>query len=206
MDLKQIWNATEPSTQQLPQINSIKEIKSKGLRNPLKLAKKMLMQNIVWSVLIAISYIPIVFYFNYWQIQLLIGITFVFTVWAVYSAIKLYQSIQSNVTANSLLSELKRVDVILNQWMQVQSKVALFIYPLSATGGYFVGGVLASGKTVNEFLSKPIIIYILIITVIILTPLCYYLTKRMFKISFGKVLTQINILIQELTQIENENS
>jgi hypothetical protein len=28
----------------------------------------------------------------------------------------------------------------------------------------------------------------------------------MFKISFGKVLTQINILIQELTQIENENS
>jgi hypothetical protein len=205
MDLKDIWNAAEPSKQQLPQINSIKEIKSKGLKNPLKLAKKNLLQNIGWSVLIGLIYVPIIFYFHFWQIQLFIGITFIFAAWAAYTAIKLYQSIQSNVTANNLLSELVRVKTILNQWMQVQLKVSLFIYPISVAGGYFLGGVLGSGKTVDEFLNKPIVIYALIISIMVLTPLSYYLAKWMFKLSFGNVITQINHLLEELTQVEDEN-
>jgi hypothetical protein len=203
MDLKDIWNAAEPSKQQLPQINSIKEIKSKGLKNPLKLAKKRLLQNIIWGIIIAIVYIPIIVIYNYWQIQLLLAITLLFTIWAIYTAIKLHQSIQSNVSANNLLSELMRVKTTLNQWMTVQSKVALFIYPISASAGYFVGGVVGSGKSVDELLVKPVIIYALIACILVLTLLCYFLAKWMFKLSFGKVIDQIDVLIEELTQIED---
>lgn len=202
MDLKEIWNATEPSTQQLPQINSVNEIKSKGLKNPLKLAKIKLKQNIAWSIVVGVIYIPLIVIYQYWQIQLLLGITLIFTIWAIFSAIKLHQSIQSNVSASNLLSELVRVKNTLNQWMAVQSKVALFIYPISASGGYFLGGVLGSGRSVDEFLSKPIVIYALIISVLVLTPLCYYLAKWMFKLSFGKVLEKINNLIVELSKVK----
>lgn len=202
MDLKEIWNAAEPSKQQLPQLKSISEIKSKGLKNPLKLAKKRLFQNIIWGVIIGTIYIPIILIYRYWQIQLLLGITLLFTVWAIYTAIRLYQSIQSNVSANNLLSELTRVKITLNRWMTVQSKVGLFIYPISASAGYFVGGVVGSGKSVDELLGKPIIIYALIACILVLTPLCYFFAKWMFKLSFGKVINQIDVLIKELTEIE----
>ncbi len=203
MDLKEIWKATEASSEKLPEINSIDQLNSKGLKNPLKQAKKMLGKNIIYSVVIGIIYIPILFIYQYWQIQLFIGITLVFTTWAGYTGFKLYQTIETNVTANNLLSELKRVVYTLEEWIRVQCKVAIFVYPLSATGGYFLGGVIGSGKTVDEFISRPFVIYALIVTIIILTPTCYYLSKWMFNYSFGKAIKQMKKLIEELTETNN---
>lgn len=202
MDLQKIWNASEASTENLPDITNVDQIKSNGLRNPLKQVKKSLFTNLMWSVLIAIIYIPIIIYFHYWQIQVFIGITFIFTVWAGYTAYNFYKSIEPNVSANNLLAELTRVANTLDKWMKIQCNVALFIYPFSITGGYFLGGVVGSGKTVEEFLDKPIVIYALIISIIVLTPLCYYLAKWMFRYSFGKAQQQMNKLIKELSETE----
>ncbi|OAQ41589.1 hypothetical protein A5893_00280 [Pedobacter psychrophilus] len=205
MDLQKIWNDSEASTEKLPEINHIAQIKSNGLKNPLKRAKKTILTNLIWTIIIGLIYIPIIYYYRFWQIQLFIGITLIFNIWAGYTAFILYKSIDSNVSANNLLSELKRVVNTLNKWMNIQCKVALFIYPFSATGGYFLGGVIGSGKTVEELLTKPIIIYALIVCIVVLTPASYYLAKWMFKCSFGKVITQINVLIAELTQVEKGN-
>jgi len=203
MDLQEIWKATEASSEKLPEINSITQLNSKGLKNPLKQAKKMLGKNIIWSVVLAALYIPILFIYTDWQIELFIGITLLFTAWAGYTGFQLYKSIETNVTANNLLSELERVVSTLERWIKVQCQVAIFIYPFSATGGYFLGGVIGSGKTVDEFISRPIVIYALIATIIILTPICYYLAKWLFKLSFGKIIKQMKKLINELTEIEN---
>ncbi len=200
MDLQEIWKATEASSEKLPEIISIKQLNSKGLKNPLKRAKKTILSNLIWTIIIALIYIPVIYYYRFWQIQLFIGITLIFTAWGGYTTFILFKSIDSNVSANNLLSELKRVVTTLNKWMDVQSKVALFIYPFSATGGYFLGGVIGSGKTVEELLTKPIIIYALIVCILILTPSCYYLAKWMFRFSFGKVIKQMEKLIEELTE------
>ncbi|MBU1373996.1 MAG: hypothetical protein KKG25_07395 [Bacteroidetes bacterium] len=203
MDLKEIWKATEASSEKLPEINSIDQLNSKGLKNPLKKAKRMLGKNIIYSVVIGLLYIPILFIYQYWQIQLFLGITLIFTAWAGYSGFKLYQTIEPNVTANNLLSELKRVVYTLEEWIKIQCKVALFIYPVSVAGGYFLGGVIGSGKTVDEFMNRPFVVYALIITIIILTPISYYLSKWMFKYLFGNTIKQMKKLIDELTETNN---
>nr|MBC7612753.1 hypothetical protein [Pseudopedobacter sp.] len=138
--------------------------------------------------------------------MLFISITLFFTDWAGYAGFQLYKSIETNVTANNLLSELKRVVYILEEWIGVQCKVAIFVYPISATGGYFLGGVIGSGKTVGQFMSRPFVVYAFIITIIILMPICYYLSKWMFNYSFGKSIKQMQKLIDELTAVEKNTS
>ena len=203
MDLKEIWKATEASSAKLPEISSIDQLNNKGLKNPLKQAKKMLGKNIMWSVVIGIIYIPILFVYPFWQILLFIGITLFFTAWVGYTGFQLYKSIETNVTANNLLSELKRVVYTLEEWIRIQCKVAIFIYPISITGGYFLGGIIRSGKSVNEFINRPVVIYALIITIIVLTPTCYYLSKWMFNYLFGNAIKHMKKLIDELTEINS---
>jgi hypothetical protein len=67
------------------------------------------------------------------------------------------------------------------------------------TGGFFLGGVIGSGKTVEGFMSKPLMWVILSICILVLTPLCYWLVKVMFKYSFGNHLQQLKANIDELT-------
>lgn len=203
MDLQEIWKATEASFEQLPEIKSLAQIQPHGLKNPLKKAKNMLGKNIIFSIIICLIYLPIIFIYRFWQIQLFIGITLLFTTWAGWTAFDLYRSIKPNVSADNLLNELKRVVSTLNQWIKVQIKVALFIYPISATGGYLLGGVIGSGKNVEDFMKKPIALYALIICILVLTPTCYYLSKWLFNKSFGKSIKQMNRIIAELTETEN---
>lgn len=202
MDLEEIWKATEASSEQLPEIKSLAQLQHQGLKNPLKRAKNMLGKNIIYSIIICLIYLPIIFIYRFWQIQLFIGLTLIFTTWAGWTAFDLYRTIKPNVSADNLLNELKRVVNTLNQWIKVQIKVALFIYPISATGGYLLGGVIGSGKNIEEFMSKPIAFYALIICIIVLTPACYYLSKWFFNKSFGKSIKQMNNTIKELTENE----
>ncbi|MEO5912209.1 MAG: hypothetical protein ABIP95_15065 [Pelobium sp.] len=202
MDLQKIWNASEASTENLPEISNINQInKSNGLKNPLKMAREKILTNLIWTILIGLIYIPIVFFYHFWQIQLFIGITLIFSFWSGYTTYLLYQSVDQNVSANNLLAELKRVVNTLNKWMHIQMKVALFIYPFSLAGGFLLGGVI-KGKTVEQFLERPIAIYALILSIMVFTPICYYLTKLMFRYSFGKLIKQMQKLIEELTETE----
>ena len=72
------------------------------------------------------------------------------------------------------------------------------MYPVAATGGFMLGGVVGSGKTVEAFLYRPSILIILVITVAIITPVCYYLAKLMFKYAYGRHLKKLKELIDEL--------
>lgn len=203
MNLQEIWKATLPSTENLPSINGMENLDFKGLKNPLMQVKKRLKQSIIWSAVFALFYIPILLYFRVWQIQLFIGIPFLSTVWAGYSTYLFYQSFESNVSANNLLSELKRVLSIIKRLITEQSKIWIFIYPFSVIGGYILGGILRTGKTIEQLFERPIMIYVLIISVLIVSPLCYYLSKYMFKMAFGKILLQMEKLIKELTEINS---
>jgi len=82
---------------------------------------------------------------------------------------------------------MKRHCESITTWLNNQQKVALIIYPVSATGGFMLGGVIGSGKSVEVLMSKPVVILVLIVTIIILVPICYYLAKWMCNYSFGNI-------------------
>jgi hypothetical protein len=161
--------------------------------------KRNLLISIYWSCLICLLYVVIIWRFPLWQVQLCMGFVLLFSLWALLSALAEYRKINFNVSpTNSVLDELKRHYKSLENWMHIQKRVALFIYPVSAAGGFMLGGYLASGKPVSVFMAKPAVLIALIIVIIILVPACHWLAKWMFKVSFGKCMDNLRQNIQEL--------
>ena len=170
--------------------------------NPLQKIKRNLLINMIYGVLICFIYLFIIFYFQIWQVQIAISIVLIFSLWALYTAWIQYKKIDiSHPLNSSLLIELKRNYESINHWIKSQQKVAIAIYPISATGGFMLGGVLGSGKSVELIMSKPPILIALAITLIILVPACYYLAKWMSNYSFGK---HLKTLAQNIKDLEAE--
>ena len=167
--------------------------------NPLEKIKKNLLMNMVWGIIICALYVFIIIHFQIWQVQVSISIVLLFSLWALYTAWLQYKKLNTSVSSNSsVLSEMKRHCESIETWLNTQQKVALIIYPVSAAGGFMLGGVIGSGKSVELFMSKPIVILILVVTILILVPACYYLAKWMCNYSFGKHLKTLQQNIQDL--------
>jgi hypothetical protein len=170
--------------------------------NPLEKIKKNLLMNMVWGIIIGALYVFMIIHFQIWQVQVSISIVLLFSLWALYTAWLQYKKLNTSVSSNSsLLSEMKRHYESIETWLNTQQKVALIIYPVSAAGGFMLGGVIGSGKSVELFMSKPIVILILVVTILILVPACYYLAKWMCNYSFGK---HLKTLQQNIKDLESE--
>lgn len=200
MSIEKTWDAL--NEEQDEELLSL--LKSAGLsrltsNNPLKKIKRNLLINMIWGILICTGYIAIIIYFQIWQVQLSLGLVLLFSSWAMYTSYLQYQKIDIHVaSAGSVLSEMKRHHQSISNWMNTQQRVALFIYPVSAAGGFMLGGAVGSGLPVAAFMSKPSVLIILIICIIVLVPLCYYLARWMFNYSFGKHLKALDENISDL--------
>ncbi len=168
--------------------------------SPLEKIRKNLLINMIWAFLICLFYIGIIIYFHIWQVQIPIFAVLIFTLWGLYSGYQIYGQIKATVSTGPLLAELKRHHQTITTWIHAQQRVGLFIYPISAAGGFMLGGVLGSGKPVEVFMSKPIVLAALVISIIVLVPACYYLARWMCKYSFGKHLDALKENIRELEE------
>ena len=169
--------------------------------NPLEKIKKNLLMNMAWGILVCIFYIVIIVYFRIWQVQAAMGVVLIFSLWAIYGAFLQYKQLIATVSpGGSVLSEMKRHYESINRWMKTQQQVGLLIYPVSAAGGFMLGGVLGSGKPVEVFMSKPSILITLLVCIAVLVPACYYLARWMFNYSFGKHLKALNENIKALEE------
>lgn len=163
--------------------------------------RRNLLINMILGMLVCLVYLFIILYFHIWQVQVLIAVVLIFSLWASYTAYIEYKKIHATVSStNSVLDELKRHQLSITTWMKTQQRVALFIYPVSAAGGFMLGGAMGSGKPVHVIMSKPIMYVILLITIAILVPVCYYLARWMFNYSFGKHLDALKVNISALEE------
>jgi membrane protein YdbS with pleckstrin-like domain len=203
MSVKQIWS--DMGNDQDNDLSSL--IRQAGLskrpsKNPLQKIRQGLLMNIGWGILISIGYVAIIFYFPIWIVQLCMSVVLMFTIWAVYTAWIQYKKIQLTQTAGgTLLDEMRTYYDSVTEWMRTQQRVALFIYPVSAAGGFFLGGVLGSGKPVEYFMGKPFFLIMLVVCVVVLVPVCYYVARWLFNYSFGKYLLALK---QNITALEEE--
>jgi hypothetical protein len=202
MSINKTWNKiNDPQDDDLSSLLKVSRLSNISSHNPLEKIKNNLLLNMIWGVLICLLYVVIIFYFRIWQVQLCTVVVFLFSVWALYTAFLQYRNINSTVSAfNPVLEELKRHFQSITDWMNTQQRVALFIYPISAAGGFMLGGVSGSGKTVAAFMSKPRVWVALLIALAVLVPACWYLTKWMFKISFGKHMKALKANIDALEE------
>jgi hypothetical protein len=202
MSLEQTWhkmNAAEDADlnallqpAQLPRFAS---------KSPLVALKKKLLQGMILNGIIALCYIVIIITHPIWQVWLSLGIVLLFSAWVFYHSLQLYRAIEVSVSSsNPLLPELKRHYDAITRWTRIQERVGLFVHPVAAAGGFLLGGIWASGKSVTQLMSNPFMLTALAITCVVLIPAGYYTARWTNRYYFGKHLAALKTMIQELEQ------
>ncbi len=197
MSLEELWKDTSEGDVDLSSL--IKPGLSKlSSKDPLVKLKRNLLAGAILGLLIAAVYIFIIVKFPVWQVFLCIGIVFAFTLWGSIKSFLLYKDMSRTIPGNNLLQELENHYSKIKRWMSIQQQASLLIYPVSATGGFMIGGSVGAGKSITEVMQKPGMIITLLIALIILVPLCFYLAKWMSKKAFGKYAEQLKQNIEML--------
>ncbi len=201
MNMNEEWRQMEATEDKelsaLLEIGLVSELSSKS---PLKKIKRSLLLNSCWGVLISGFYAVILIYFPFWQVLACLGTVLLFTLWAVIKTIVLYRRISVPFWTNTLLQEMERHYNNICQWMSLQKWIGLVIYPVSAAGGFMLGGYVGSGKPIGQFMSKPDVVLILIALIAILVPICFYLAKWMSHKAFGQYASQLKVNIDRLKE------
>ncbi|WP_290708302.1 hypothetical protein, partial [Flavihumibacter sp. CACIAM 22H1] len=140
MNEQQKWQDWKPEDEDLDKLLLPGRIQQFQPQHPLLKLKKGLQMNIISGLVILVFYLAILWLFPYWQISLAMLITISFTVYVLWTAWKLYRSIQSTVSATRpVLQELKQHLGEITKWGRVQQQLGLFVYPFAAAGGYLCG-------------------------------------------------------------------
>ena len=197
MNLEEQWKQMDKGDEDLSSLIQ-KGVVAAPSKDPLEKIKRNLLINSIWGLVIAAGYVLVLIKFPAWQVLVCIGIVFLFTLWAVAKALLLYREMKKPMPHNTLLQEMERHYHGIQSWIHVQEKVALLIYPVSAAGGFMVGGSLGAGKPIDVVMSKPSMIVSLVITIAILVPICIYLARWLNKKAFGQYAAQLKQNIDNL--------
>ena len=199
MDIENIWQQSKGSDDALNKILQQKDFSKLHSRLPLEKLKSNLIVGIIWAAIITAFYIAVFFFVHIWQVNVALGILCFFNILVAMDSWKLYKKINVDFsTTNSLKEELQKNYSGFQRWWRIQEKLGLFVYPIGATGGFILGGVLGSGKSVEAFLYNPKMLIVLIITILILVPICYFGARWMFNYAYGKHLKKLKAFIEEL--------
>jgi hypothetical protein len=125
-----------------PKDNDLDTLLQPGFSNhlqphhPLMRLKKNLFINTIWGVLITLGYFVIMVMTPVWPVWVALAITSLFNVIILRQGIKLYRSIQTNISSSeSVLSILKKHHHEITAWCKMQNNLAIWVYPFAATGG-----------------------------------------------------------------------
>ena len=201
MDIENIWKQDKGSDDTLNKLLQQADFGRLHSKLPLRKLKMNLLGSIVWAIVITVAYITILFLIHDWPVYVTLGVLVIFNVWIVLESWKLYKQTPSGIIpTNSLKQELINNYTGFEKWWALQLKVSLVVYPVATAGGFILGGMLGSGKTVDAFLYNPKMLGLLVVTVLVFMPLSYYATKWMFNHTYGKHLKKLKILIDELSE------
>jgi len=199
MDIEKSWNDLRPEEQDWDNLVKFSLSKNRESLDPLYKLRRNLKMNIGYCILICILYIAAIIYFDLPIFRISILLMLGFTVWGLITALREFKNIKPGInTSHSLLEDMERHYYSISHWMKTQEKVALFFYPIGAAGGFMMGGVLGSGKTVSEFMSKPPVLVAFAVILVVLIPACYYLAKWMNRKAFGDHLGKLKENIDQL--------
>lgn len=199
MDLQHAWNAPLPEDPALKSMLSTARLQGTGPRDPLATLRKSLAINLAWSMVMGIAMLVLLFSTPSLTVRLCLAVPVLFCVWSAWDTWKLRASIPAGISGDyAVLPELKRHHAALRRWVQVGQRAGLLVYPFSAAGGFVLGGLAGSGGTVAELMAMPGMFWLLGISLVILTPLCWLGARWMYRLAFGAQEEALRKRINEL--------
>lgn len=199
MDIKTTWKSTEDKDEQLSSFLENVDLRSLQSRIPLSKLRKNLLIGIYAANIITVFYLVLLFLLPLWVAYLTLFILIVFNVFVTIDTWKLYKKTKTIIEPGlSLKEELTMHYEAFQRWWRLQERISIFVYPIAAAGGFILGGVEGSGKTVSAFLTTPSVLFTLGITIAVLVPVCYFGARWMFHFLYGKYLINLKALMDDM--------
>lgn len=96
---------------------------------------------------------------------------------------------------DSILNSLRSIHQIVTDTINFQEKFSWIFFPLCVAAGFLLG--ISMTKDAAALIIQPKFYLTLLLTMLAMTPACFYLTRWLVKISHGKYLKQIEGLIAQ---------
>jgi len=171
--------------------------------NPLQKLSRTLLYNILFGGAICILYCAAIIVVDTLIIKAILAVLLLFSVWAVYSGYIIYRQFLPQVSVTRpVLEEMEHHYTTMTVWIKKQEITGLFFYPISAAGGFMMGGAAGSGKPIIEYMSNAYVLLLLLVLVAILEPICFYLVRYFNKLLFGVHLADLKRNIDLLKEAE----
>lgn len=197
------WKEWEPTDKDLENLLRSGFLEKKTSQHPLEKLKKNLLINIFWAILITIAYGFLFIQYPLWPVRIALVVMIGFNIFGIVSGWRLYQHIPTNYTSSlDILGMLRNCHHLITAWGRQQMRLAIFVYPIAVAGGYILGGVSGSGKSLEQLLRSPIFVWALPISMLILVPLAMILAKWMFRKAFGRHLDTLRQMIIDLEKLD----
>ncbi|MCU0418547.1 MAG: hypothetical protein MUC38_02725 [Cyclobacteriaceae bacterium] len=196
MDLQQAWNKLRDERLSKPTSEAL-NIGTKS-KHPIQKLKSAYLTTTLFAVVFLFVFVALLFVFREGLIQAFLWLMIASYTAAVMVNYRMYQRLEPVIPPDQdLKSVLVNTHVLITKNIRMQEYVALFIYPFAGATGFFMGGATASGDIMG-MLAKQQVIIALIIMVIVLTPACFYLSRWLYRVSYGKCLNELQERINAL--------
>ncbi len=171
----------------------------KRSKHPVQKLKNLYLTTLAFIVVFLICFFILLFIMNALIVKgglVLIIITYVLGFATNYS---MYRKINVTLPVDRSLKEILQSthDAIFSN-IRFQERTALFFYPIALATGFLGGGSVGSGGNLEKMMQEKIVIIIFVVSIILFTPICYFLAKWLNNISYGKCLAELKSLIEEL--------
>lgn len=199
MDTKKVWQNISGQEELLDALMKEGNFSRLHSKHPLSKLRRTLWISIILAAVITLLYIVMIFLIPVWQVALSLIILAFYNLFIIKDSLKLYRKLPDGVIPDhSLKEELSSHYDGFMQWWHLQQRISIFIYPVAATGGFIWGGMMGSGKAVEDFLYNPAMLTILGITLLVLVPLSYWFARILFQQMYGRHLKKLKQQIESM--------
>jgi hypothetical protein len=197
MDLKQAWKTLEKEKLTVPVSGSL--LVPKHSKHPVNKLIHAFGAGLIFCIVFEALFVSILFTVDQHIVQLGIGAIIILYAYLFYINLRVFRTIrQSYRSDENVLSTLSHVHRIVSETIRFQQKISWGFFPICVAAGFLLGVSLK--KDAATAIVQPVFYLTLIVTMAIVTPACYFLTKWMTKIAYGKYLKQIEELIRQAEQ------
>ena len=196
MELGEIWKKLDSDKLSKPVLGAV-HIQKKS-KHPVQKLKNAYLWTTSFSFVFLIGFV--ILFFSFEETIVKAGLVFMMASYVFFFVANFSMYRKVNVVLpidQSLKNALKYTHQFITENIRFQERVALFIYPFAAAAGFLMGGSVGSGNVMKMLEVKEVVI-IMIVTSAVLTPIGFYLTRWLYKVSYGKCLTELKARIDEL--------
>ncbi|HEY0652782.1 MAG TPA: hypothetical protein VGD65_06630 [Chryseosolibacter sp.] len=194
MDLKEVWKNLEREKLNKPVAGTI-EI-PKHSKHPVSKLIQTFAAGLIFCIAFELVFVYLFFVMDQTIVKVgMVVIIFIYTFLFAINFKALSRLRQLYHSDENVMRVLQDVREIVTRTINFQQKISWGFFPLCVAAGFVLG--ISIKKDAATLIVQPLFYGTLLVTMAIVTPACYFLTRWMIKLSYGKYLTQIEDLIQQ---------